>query len=72
MILYLSGNFPQLSDIDKERAMAVRIEAMGHDYHRLLTFYYENDCKTILQIGRELREKKKPIRKTIKIREEYK
>jgi hypothetical protein len=58
MILYLSGNFPQLSDISKERAMAKRTEETGSGYHRLMTFYYKKDCETILTVGRELKEGK--------------
>jgi hypothetical protein len=55
MILYLSGNFPQLSDIKKERAMAKRLKSMGIDYHRLLTFYYKKDCETILKVAKEMK-----------------
>jgi len=58
MILYLSGNFPQLSDINKEKAMAKRTEETGSGYHRLMSFYYEKDCKTILTVGREIKEGK--------------
>lgn len=59
MVLYLSGNFPQLGDIRKEKAMAKRIEETGHEYHRLLTFYYIKDCHTILTVAKELKEKTK-------------
>lgn len=57
MILYLSGNFPQLSDPVKEKAMAERVIKMGYDYHRLITFYYQKDCNTVVNIAKELREK---------------
>ena len=56
MVLYLSGNFPQLSDIKKEKAMAERIQKLGYEYHRLLTFYYIKDCLTILTVSKELKE----------------
>ena len=59
MILYLSGNFPQLSDINKERAMAKRTEETGSGYHRLMTFYYKKDCNTILEVYRSIKENKK-------------
>jgi hypothetical protein len=59
LILYLSGNFPQLSNINKERAMAIFCEEKAQGYHRLMTFYYMKDCKTILSIGRELTNKPK-------------
>jgi lipocalin len=56
MTLYLSGNFPQLSKIEKERAMAERIQRLGYDYHRLMTFYYRKDCETILEVAKGLEE----------------
>ena len=58
MILFLSGNFPQLSNIKKEMAMAESVIVMGYDYHRLLTFYYTKDCETILTVKKNLEEKK--------------
>lgn len=56
MILYLSGNFPQLSKIEKEQAMAERINKSGGEYHRLLTFFYLKNCETILQVRRNINE----------------
>lgn len=56
MILYLSGNFPQLSKIEKEQVMADRITEMGLEYRRLMTFYYRKDCETILTVKRRLNE----------------
>lgn len=58
IIIYLSGNFPQLSDIKKERDMAKFAEEKGSGYHRLMTFYYLKDCQTVLTVGRELKEGK--------------
>jgi hypothetical protein len=58
MILYLSGNFPQLSNIEKERDMAKFAEEKGSGYHRLMTFFYKKDCQTILTVGLELKEDK--------------
>jgi hypothetical protein len=60
IILYLSGNFPQLSDINKEREMAKYCENKGSGYHRLMTFFYQKDCNTILTVGREIVEDIKP------------
>jgi hypothetical protein len=57
VILFLSGNFPQLSKPEKEKAMGECIKKMGYDYHRLLTFYYIKDCQTILTVSKELEEK---------------
>jgi hypothetical protein len=58
ILLYLSGNFPQLSNINKEQTMAESVIAMGYDYHRLMTFYYIKDCITILTVAKNLEEKK--------------
>ncbi len=58
MILYLSGNFPQLSDPKKERAMADFIGENGLEYRRLITFYYKKDCLTVLKIKEDLDESK--------------
>lgn len=58
MILYLSGNFPQLSKVEKERSMAEYAEEKGSGYHRLMTFYYKKDCETILTVGRGIKEDK--------------
>lgn len=52
MVLYLSGNFPQLSKVEKELTMAKRIIDMGLEYHRLMTFFYRKDCETILTVRR--------------------
>jgi len=56
IILYLSGNFPQLSKIEKELAMGRFCEKEGSGYHRLMTFYYKKDCNTILTVGQTLKE----------------
>ena len=56
ILLYLSGNFPQLGKIEKEQAMVDRITEMGLSYNRLLTFYYIKDCHTILTVRRNLNE----------------
>jgi len=69
MILYLSGNFPQLSDINKERAMAEYCEKEFQGYHRLMTFYYQKDCQTIMTVAREI--KNKQGRKQIKRRRNH-
>lgn len=57
MVLFLSGNFPQLAKPAKELAMAESVIAMGYDYHRLLTFYYLAHCHTILNTAKQLKEK---------------
>lgn len=57
IILYLSGNFPQLSKIEKEQEMAERNQKAGVGYHRLMTFYYQKDCQTILQVAKNIKPK---------------
>ena len=56
IILYLSGNFPQLSKIEKEQAMAESNQKVI-GYHRLMTFYYQKDCLTILQVAENIKPK---------------
>ena len=56
IILYLSGNFQQLSKFEKELVMAERVTKIGEGYHRLMTFYYLDDCNTILSVKRRLDE----------------
>jgi hypothetical protein len=58
MILYLSGNFPQLSKIEKEQAMAEHNEKNGSGYHRLMSFYYVKDCNTILNVAKKIKKPK--------------
>ena len=57
IVLFLAGNFPQLSKIEKEKAMSDHITSLGYEYHRLMTFFYIKDCRTILTVGKELKEK---------------
>lgn len=66
MILYLSGNFPQLSKKEKEKAMAEITEEEGSGYHRLMTFYYQKNCQTILTVGKEIKEEYESKSKRIK------
>ncbi len=56
IILYLSGNFPQLTSLKKERAMARHNEEEGSGYNRLMSFYYEKDCQMILTVGKIIKE----------------
>jgi hypothetical protein len=53
MIVYLSGNFPQLSKIEKERAFKEDLESRGYDYHRLGTAFYPKNLDVILQLKKE-------------------
>jgi hypothetical protein len=53
MIVYLSGNFPQLSKKEKEQAFKDSLEERGFNYHRLATFFYPKAANTVLEIKRE-------------------
>lgn len=53
MKLYFAGNFPQLSDIEKERAFRDRIEQGGFDYNRLVSFSFQKETRTVLQLKKE-------------------
>jgi hypothetical protein len=66
IILYLSGNFHQLSKIEKEKAMAKITEEEGSGYHRLMSFFYKDDCQTILTVGKEIKEEYESKSKRIK------
>jgi len=55
MVLYLSGNFPQLANIKKELKMAELTEEIGSGYHRLMTFYYRKNCMTVLEVSKKLK-----------------
>ena len=53
MRLYFAGNFPQLSDIEKERAFRDRIEQGGFDYNRLVSFSFQKETRTVLKLKKE-------------------
>jgi hypothetical protein len=62
MILYLAGNFPQLSHIRKERAFVENLHKAGFDYNRLVSFYYQKEAEVVLRIKSDsLRKEEKPI-----------
>lgn len=54
MILYLSGNFPQLASPEKELKMAQDNEKRGIEYRRLMTFYYPEHCKIIMNTRKKI------------------
>lgn len=53
MILYLSGNFPQLVSPGKEATFRKELVEEGRDYHRLVTFFYPKHCNTVFNILEE-------------------
>lgn len=50
MILYLSGNFPQLVSPGKESAFRQELFKNNRPYHRLVTFFYPKHCETVFNI----------------------
>jgi hypothetical protein len=58
MIVYLSGNFPQFRTNGKEEAFKKKLHAEGRKYHRLVTYFYPEDCETVLNFSRLKRRSK--------------
>jgi hypothetical protein len=52
MILFLSGNFPQLSDPKKEKEMMDFLLNSGYNCNRMITFYYRKECNVVLNLVR--------------------
>jgi hypothetical protein len=52
LILYLSGNFPQLRT-GKEKGFKDDLLNAGKPYHRLVTFFYPRDCETVFDLVKE-------------------
>jgi hypothetical protein len=50
MILYLSGNFPQLVSPGKESTFRTDLLSKGRPYHRLVTRFYPKHCETVFGI----------------------
>ncbi len=45
MILYLSGNFPSLSNPEEEQKLIKKIKDYGSSYNRLVTFYHLKEAE---------------------------
>ncbi len=59
MRLYLSGNFPTLSDPKEEAKLKKKIEDYGSNYNRLVTFYHLKEA----EVGISLQEKKPALKR---------
>lgn len=58
--IFYAGNFPQMKNIELERKMMARVLKTRPIYRRLISFYYAEDGKNLLQLKREeLNENKK-------------
>jgi hypothetical protein len=51
--LFLAGNFPQLSKIEKERKFLTDLLEEGKEYNRLISFYYLDEAEVVLNLARE-------------------
>jgi hypothetical protein len=56
LILYLSGNFPALSNPKEERKIIEKIKAHGSEYHRLVTFFHEKEARVAFQLQKEMKQ----------------
>lgn len=63
MILYLGGNFPALSHPDEERKIIKKIKDYGSEYHRLVTFFHEDEAKVAIRLVKEMNSNKPLLRK---------
>ncbi len=54
MIFYPAGNFPQMKKIEEERKVRDIMRKAGYEYNRLISFYYEKDSQTILDLKEEI------------------
>lgn len=53
MRLYAAGNFPQMKNPDLEKRAKKLAEDEGFTYRRLVSFFFKDECETILKIKRE-------------------
>jgi hypothetical protein len=58
MRLYLAGNFPVMKDPVKERDFRDTALDVTDRWRRLLSYFYPNDIKTVIEMRREEIEKK--------------
>ena len=61
MKIYLAGNFPLMKDKEEEKRMRDLILKSAPCYRRLISFYYEKDVQTVLDLKEEeLNESRSP------------
>ena len=53
MKLYLAGNFPVMKDPVKEREFRQVALGVTDEYRRLLSYYYPDDIKNLIDMRRE-------------------
>lgn len=54
IILFLSGNFPALSNPKEERKIIEKIKAHGSEYHRLVSFFHEKEARVAINLQKEM------------------
>jgi hypothetical protein len=59
ILLFLSGNFPSLTNEAQEQKLRDKIEKQGSSYNRLVTFFYKKEAV----VGINVHKRKKSILK---------
>lgn len=50
MRLFLAGNFPQMSDPEREKFMMNNVLSEYDSYDRLVSFYYEKGARNVIGV----------------------
>jgi hypothetical protein len=53
MEFYLAGNFPQLAKPELEKECKLSVEKRYGEYHRLVSFFFKDDCETVIRLKKE-------------------
>ena len=54
MIIYLAGNFASLSKKETEAVIANIIINNNSSYHRLVSYYFPKNCKTVIDLMKDV------------------
>lgn len=52
ILLFLSGNFPSLTNEAQEQKLRDKIEKQGSSYNRLVTFFYKKEAVVGINVHR--------------------
>ena len=55
MKLYFAGNFPVMKNPELEKSFRDKVLETEDEYRRLLSFFYEKDIQTLIDIKKEER-----------------
>lgn len=61
-ILYFAGNFPQMQNLESEKAVRDKVLERRPDYRRLISYHYETYSQTVLNMRKEELNDYKPRR----------